>query len=154
MSRTVLRASFRSRAIALIFRFCTKYARRTLAIVSTVTIPLLTPGANHALGVGLPPGGWGQIWTPITPKEGSKLHVAQQPGAPSFPLASAYAWRNVSILQMWTYRPQKRQDVSAFALTYSLRLRSCNSMDAFVISSLPSLRWRPQMAGPPHGELR
>src|SRR5215813_9795610 len=77
MSRTVLRASFRSRAIALIFRFCTKYARRTLAIVSTVTIPLLTPGANHALGAGLPPGGWGQIWTPITPKEGSKLHAAQ-----------------------------------------------------------------------------
>src|SRR6516225_9834966 len=56
MSRTVLRASFRSRAIALIFRFCTKYARRTFAIVSTVTIPLLTPGANHALGAGLPPG--------------------------------------------------------------------------------------------------
>src|SRR5262249_32637329 len=78
MSRTVLRASFRSRAIALIFRFCTKYARRTLAIVSTVTIPLLTPGANHALGAGLPPGGWGQFWTPITPKEGSKLHAAQQ----------------------------------------------------------------------------
>src|SRR5215813_2080462 len=80
MSRTVLRASFRSRAIALIFRFCTKYARRTLAIVSTVTIPLLTPGANHALGAGLPPGGWGQFWTPITPKEGSKLHAAQQTG--------------------------------------------------------------------------
>src|SRR5215510_1340277 len=79
MSRTVLRASFRSRAIALIFRFCTKYARRTLAIVSTVTIPLLTPGANHALGAGLPPGGWGQFWTPITPKEGSKLHAAQHP---------------------------------------------------------------------------
>ena len=32
----------------------------------------------------------------------------------------------------------KRQDVSAFALTYSLRLRSCKLMDAFVISSLPS----------------
>src|SRR5207248_3713324 len=48
----------------------------------------------------------------------------------------------VSILQTWTYSPQKRQDGSAFALTYSLRLRSCNSMDAFVISSLPSLRWR------------
>src|SRR5215467_7565434 len=60
------------------------------------------------------------------------------PGAPSFSLASAYAWRSVSILQTWTYKPQKRQDVSAFALTYSLRLRSCRSMDAFVISSLPS----------------
>jgi hypothetical protein len=64
------------------------------------------------------------------------------PGAPSFCLAIAYAARRVSILQTWTYRPQKRQDGSAFALTYSLRLRSCNSMDAFVISSLPSLRWR------------
>jgi hypothetical protein len=41
-------------------------------------------------------------------------------------------------LQTWTYSPQKRQDVSAFALTYSLRLRSCKLMDAFVISSLPS----------------
>jgi hypothetical protein len=34
--------------------------------------------------------------------------------------------------------PQKRQDGSAFTLTYILRLRSCKSMDAFVISSLPS----------------
>src|SRR6266576_1785761 len=64
------------------------------------------------------------------------------PGAPSFCLAIAYAARRVSILQTWTYSPQKRQDGSAFALTYSLRLRSCNSMDAFVIPSLPSLRWR------------
>src|ERR1700693_1420686 len=60
------------------------------------------------------------------------------PGAPSLFLASAYAWRRVSILQTWTYKPQNRQDVSAFALTYSLRLRSCKSMDAFVISALPS----------------
>src|ERR1700751_5588274 len=64
------------------------------------------------------------------------------PGAPSFFLAIAYAARRVSILQTWTYRPQKRQDGSAFALTYSLRLRSCKLMDAFVISSLPSLCWR------------
>ena len=35
--------------------------------------------------------------------------------------------------------PRNFQDVSAFALTYILRLRSCKSMDAFVISSLPSL---------------
>src|SRR3954466_12567379 len=62
------------------------------------------------------------------------------PGAPSFCLAIAYAARRVSILQTWTYRPQKRQDGSA--LTYILRLRSCKSMDAFIISSLPSLCWR------------
>ena len=36
--------------------------------------------------------------------------------------------------------PQGLWDLSAFALTYILRLRSCKSMDAFVISSLPSLR--------------
>src|SRR5262245_43446169 len=72
------------------------------------------------------------------------------PGAPSFSLASAYAWRSVSILQTWTYRPQKHQDVSAFALTYSLRLRSCTSMDAFIISSVPSrLKETLQTAGPP-----
>src|SRR5262244_779371 len=72
------------------------------------------------------------------------------PGAPSFSLAIAYAWRSVSILQTWTYNPQKRQDVSAFALTYSLRLRSCKLMDAFVISSLPSrLKETLQTAGPP-----
>src|SRR5215467_5377944 len=72
------------------------------------------------------------------------------PGAPSFFLASAYASRSVSILQTWTYKPQKRQDVSAFALTYSLRLRSCKSMDAFVISSLPSrLKETLQTAGSP-----
>src|SRR6202521_975636 len=60
------------------------------------------------------------------------------PGAPSFLLAISYAARRVSILQTWTYSPQNRQDGSAFALTYILRLRSCKSMDAFVISSLPS----------------
>src|SRR2546429_6228101 len=71
------------------------------------------------------------------------------PGAPSFCLAIAYAARRVSILQTWTYSPQNRQDVSAFALTYSLRLRSCNSMDAFVISSLPSrLKETLQTEGP------
>src|ERR1039458_1597450 len=41
-----------------------------------------------------------------------------KPGAPSFFSASAYAARSVSILQTWTYKPQKRQVVSAFALTY------------------------------------
>src|ERR1700730_10019371 len=64
------------------------------------------------------------------------------PGAPSLLLAISYAARRVSILQTWTYSPQNRQDGSAFALTYILRLRSCKSMDAFVISSLPSLCWR------------
>jgi hypothetical protein len=29
------------------------------------------------------------------------------------------------------YKPQKRQDVSDFALTYSLRLRSCKSLDNY-----------------------
>src|SRR5262245_43515184 len=71
------------------------------------------------------------------------------PGAPSLSFASAYAARSVSILQTWTYKPQKRQDVSAFALTYSLRLRSCRLIDAFVISSLPSrLMETLQTAGP------
>src|SRR3984893_4846192 len=51
-------------------------------------------------------------------------------------------WAIAPILQTWTYSPQNRQDGSAFALTYILRLRSCKSMDAFVISSLPSLCWR------------
>src|SRR5271155_4542938 len=71
------------------------------------------------------------------------------PGAPSLCLAISYAARRVSILQTWTYRPQKRQDGSAFALTYILRLRSCKSMDAFIISSLPSPMLETlQMAGP------
>src|SRR6201995_2310224 len=71
------------------------------------------------------------------------------PGAPSFCWAIGYAARRVSILQTWTYSPQKRQDGSAFALTYILRLRSCKSMDAFVISSLPSPMLETlQMAGP------
>src|ERR1700752_3136638 len=71
------------------------------------------------------------------------------PGAPSFCLAISYAARRVSILQTWTYSPQNRQDGSAFALTYILRLRSCKSMDAFAISSLPSPMLETlQMAGP------
>src|SRR5208283_5588157 len=41
----------------------------------------------------------------------------------------------------WRLLP-KRQEGSAFTLTYILRFRSCKSMDAFVISSLPSLRRR------------
>ena len=61
------------------------------------------------------------------------------PGAPSFFLAIAYAACSVSILQTWTYSPQNRQDGSAFALTYILRLRSCKLMGAFVISPLPSM---------------
>src|SRR4030088_3340012 len=71
------------------------------------------------------------------------------PGAPSLLLAISYAARRVSILQTWTYSPQNHQDGSAFALTYSLLLRSCKSMDAFVISSLPSPMLETlQMAGP------
>ncbi|MCY1354136.1 hypothetical protein D9M68_491520 [compost metagenome] len=71
------------------------------------------------------------------------------PGAPLFFLASAYASRSVSILQTWTYNPQKRQDGSAFALTYIPRLRSCKLLDAFVISSLPPVLSRKlQTAGP------
>src|SRR5690349_12054846 len=71
------------------------------------------------------------------------------PGAPSFCLAIAYAARRVSILQTWTYSPQKRQDGSAFALTYRLLLRSCKLMGAFVISPLPPVSLEPlQTAGP------
>jgi hypothetical protein len=52
-------------------------------------------------------------------------------------------------LQTWTYKPQKRQDGSAFALTYIPRLRSCKLLDAFVISSLPPMLSRKlQTAGP------
>src|ERR1700680_641443 len=61
------------------------------------------------------------------------------PEAPLFFLASAYASRSVSILQTWTYNPQKRQVDSAFALTYRLLLRSCKLMGAFVISPLPPI---------------
>src|SRR5664280_1511479 len=62
------------------------------------------------------------------------------PGAPSLLLA---------ILQAWTYSPQKRQDGSAFALTYRLLLRSCKLMGAFVISPLPPVLLEPlQTAGP------
>src|ERR1700751_5967300 len=61
------------------------------------------------------------------------------PGAPSFCLAISYAARSISILQTWTYSPQKRQDGSAFALTYRLLLRSCKLMGAFVISPLPPM---------------
>src|SRR5271155_5693283 len=71
------------------------------------------------------------------------------PGAPSFLLAISYASRKVSILQTWTYSPQKRQSGSAFALTYRLLLRSCKLMGAFVISPLPPVLLESlQTAGP------
>src|SRR6516225_1204602 len=70
------------------------------------------------------------------------------PGAPLFALAMSYAARSVSILQTWTYSPQKRQVGSAFALTYRLFLRSCKRMGVFVISPLPSMLLEPlQTAG-------
>ncbi len=40
-------------------------------------------------------------------------------------------------MQTCTYKPQNRQVGSAFALMYSLRLRSCRLMGAFIISPLP-----------------
>src|SRR5262249_17874344 len=43
----------------------------------------------------------------------------------------------VSRLQTWTYRPQKRQVVSAFALAPIFRLRSCRLMGVFIIPPLP-----------------
>src|SRR6516164_11350162 len=63
------------------------------------------------------------------------------PGAPLLLLAIWYASCRVSILQTWTYSPQKRQVGSAFALTYILLLRSCKLMGAFVISPLPPVCW-------------
>jgi hypothetical protein len=60
---------------------------------------------------------------PSTPCSSMALKVTPSiPGAPSFSLASVYASRSVSILQTWTYNPQKRQDFSAFAFRYILLL--------------------------------
>src|SRR5215468_1765356 len=71
------------------------------------------------------------------------------PGAPLFFLASVYASRSVSILQTWTYRPQKRQDGSAFALTYMLLLRSCKLMGVFIIHPCLPFCWsRCKQQGP------
>src|SRR6202008_3866598 len=63
------------------------------------------------------------------------------PGAPFFFLATAYASRSVSLLQTWTYKPQKRHDGSAFALTYMLLLRSCKLMGVFVIHPCLPFCW-------------
>src|SRR6266436_7630490 len=71
------------------------------------------------------------------------------PGAPLLLLAIWWASWSVSLLQTWTYSPQKRQVGSAFALTYRLRLRSCKLLGAFVISPLPPMLLVPvQTAGP------
>ncbi len=64
-----------------------------------------------------------EITDPIIAKESESF--VDPPSTPSLP-AEALAL-------------QKRQDVSAFALTYILRLRSCRVMGEFVISPLPSL---------------
>src|SRR5215831_7259021 len=69
------------------------------------------------------------------------------PGAPSFSLANSYAARSVSILQTWTYRPQKRQDGSAFALTYILLLRKLDGRLYHLVLAFPTLETL-QMAGP------
>ena len=61
------------------------------------------------------------------------------PGAPLFSLAAREASRSVSSLQIWPYRPQKRQDGSACALASSLRRRSCSFMGVVVIAPLPPM---------------
>jgi hypothetical protein len=55
----------------------------------------------------------------------------------SGPASSAAAAFSPPNLQTWTYKPQKRQDGSAFALPYILRLRSCRLLDAFLMSPPP-----------------
>src|SRR6516162_4108946 len=87
---------------------------------------------------------------PSTPLSSMASNVTPSiPGAPSFSFAIRYASCSVSILQTWTYNPQKRQAGSAFALTYRLHLRSCKLMGAFLISPLPPILLEPvQTAGP------
>src|SRR5215470_6925167 len=87
---------------------------------------------------------------PSTPLSSMASNVTPSiPGAPSFSFAIRYASCSVSILQTWTYNPQKRQAGSAFALTYRLLLRSCKLLGAFVISPLPPILLEPlQTAGP------
>ena len=64
---------------------------------------------------------------------------------------SASAYSTASSRSPLDSEAQKRQDVSAFPLTYSLRLGSCTLMDAFIISSVPSrLKEALQTAGSPH----
>src|ERR1019366_206722 len=71
------------------------------------------------------------------------------PGAPLFFLANVYASRSVSILQIWTYKPQKRHDGSAFALTYMFLLRSCKLIGVFVIHLCLPFCWnRYKQQGP------
>ena len=71
---------------------------------------------------------------PSTPCASTASNVTPSiPGAPSFFLAISYASRRVSILQTWTYKPQKRQDGSDFALTYRFLRRSCKLIGVFVM---------------------
>lgn len=54
---------------------CTKYARRTFAIVSTISIPASAPMTMEA---SVDPQSGGPDWTPITPKTGSLFHADSQ----------------------------------------------------------------------------
>src|SRR5215472_11281200 len=87
---------------------------------------------------------------PSTPLSSMASNVTPSiPGAPSFSFAIRYASCSVSILQTWTYNPQKRQAGSAFALTYRLLLRSCKLIGAFLISPCLPFRWnRYKQQGP------
>jgi len=49
----------------------------------------------------------------------------------------------------WRLLLPKRQDGSAFALMYSLRLRSCRSMGAFIMSPLPPMLSKSSCAAGP-----
>src|SRR5829696_4424871 len=65
--RTTFRDTLSSRQIALIDLPCTKNARRILAIVSTISIPISAPMIMEA---SVDPQPRGPDWMPITPKRG------------------------------------------------------------------------------------
>src|SRR5215211_7664112 len=73
--RTTFRDTLSSRQIALIDLPCTKNARRILAIVSTISIPISAPMIMEA---SVDPQPRGPDWMPITPKTGSLFHAETQ----------------------------------------------------------------------------
>src|SRR5215204_282235 len=76
--RTTFRDTLSSRQIALIDLPCTKNARRILAIVSTISIPISAPMIMEA---SVDPQPRGPDWMPITPKTGSLFHAETQSAA-------------------------------------------------------------------------
>ena len=103
------------------------------AQVGSSVIPFPAPATSHAAcgfpALRAPARFASRVMGPIAPETLSAMTADTEHGN--------HSQRLLHLFQPKPRRYRERQDRSAFALTYSLRLRSCRLMGAFIITPLP-----------------